>query len=94
MTSLKNITILIEVKRKENKMVGQLVNLAKEHWNLSTDNFNQWDTLGQDEKDELIEIEKKAYLNHIRETVKNKSLIVSHNHPMYLENLRTNNDSH
>lgn len=31
---------------------------AKEKWNQISDDFNQWDNLGQDEKDELINKEK------------------------------------
>ena len=28
--------------------------IAKEKWNQEADKYNQWDSLGQDEKDELI----------------------------------------
>lgn len=27
---------------------------ARELWNIAADEFNQWDALGQDEKDELV----------------------------------------
>jgi hypothetical protein len=31
---------------------------ARERWNSEADGYNQWDSLGQDEKDELIQKEK------------------------------------
>jgi len=31
------------------------VDVVKSKWNSEADAFNQWDSLGQDEKDELIE---------------------------------------
>ena len=33
---------------------SQITKIAQDHWNASADEYNQWDSLGQDEKDELI----------------------------------------
>lgn len=33
--------------------------VAKRCWNANADEFNQWDELGQDEKDELVSAERK-----------------------------------
>lgn len=33
--------------------------VAKRSWNAKADEFNRWDELGQDEKDELVSAERK-----------------------------------
>ena len=34
---------------------------ARSRWNARADQFNQWDVLGQDEKDELIDQEQQLF---------------------------------
>lgn len=36
-----------------------LEQVAANRWNAEADEFNQWDALGQDEKDELISAEQR-----------------------------------
>ncbi|EMM5100316.1 hypothetical protein ACK249_003662 [Pseudomonas aeruginosa] len=33
--------------------------LAEDRWNAAADEYNQWDSLGQDEKEELISAEQR-----------------------------------
>lgn len=35
--------------------------IAEKRWNATADEFNQWDALGQDERDELISAESRTY---------------------------------
>lgn len=37
----------------------ELAQIAADRWNAGADEYNQWDALGQDEKDELISAEQK-----------------------------------
>ncbi|WP_116826525.1 MULTISPECIES: hypothetical protein [Pseudomonas syringae group] len=38
---------------------SSIAQIAANRWNAETDEFNQWDALGQDEKDELIAAEQE-----------------------------------
>lgn len=40
--------------------VEELESIARDNWNFDADQYNQWDTLGQDEKDELIDSVKNV----------------------------------
>lgn len=42
---------------------------AINRWNAGADEFNQWDALGQDEKDELIAAEQERLASINRESV-------------------------
>ena len=35
-----------------------IAQVAADHWNAGADEYNQWDALGQDEKDQLITAEQ------------------------------------
>ena len=39
--------------------VTSIAQVAANRWNAEADEFNQWDALGQDEKDELIAAEQE-----------------------------------
>jgi hypothetical protein len=39
-----------------------LEQFAKEKWNKEADQFNQWNNLGQEEKDELIKSAQETYI--------------------------------
>ena len=43
----------------KNKPSMDLAQIAADRWNAGADEYNQWDALGQDEKDELISAEQK-----------------------------------
>ena len=42
-----------------NTVVTSIDQVAAYRWNDGADEFNQWDALGQDEKDELIAAEQE-----------------------------------
>ena len=41
----------------------ELAQIAADRWNAGADEYNQWDALGQDEKDELISAEQKLLVS-------------------------------
>lgn len=41
------------------KASDQSILNAEDRWNATADEYNQWDALGQDEKDELISAEQR-----------------------------------
>lgn len=44
---------------KPDTSVSSIAEVAANRWNAEADEFNQWDALGQDEKDELIAAEQE-----------------------------------
>ena len=42
------------VKALSKKFGNSVESIARAKWNADADEYNQWDDLGQDEKDELI----------------------------------------
>ncbi|HBP6163731.1 TPA: hypothetical protein L6A15_28355 [Pseudomonas aeruginosa] len=42
-----------------NTDLTSIAQIAANRWNAEADEFNQWDALGQDEKDELIAAEQE-----------------------------------
>jgi transcriptional regulator with XRE-family HTH domain len=66
-----------------NSLNSNIEEKARTRWNQNADKYNQWPTLGQDEKDSLIEVEKslleeKGLIPHeivVRHLLKNVSLI-------------------
>ena len=43
----------------ESTQTSNVAQLAADRWNAGADEYNQWEELGQDEKDELISAERK-----------------------------------
>ncbi|HCF9660091.1 TPA: hypothetical protein NI776_001818 [Pseudomonas aeruginosa] len=43
----------------ENTPSVDIAQLAEDRWNAAADEYNQWDALGQDEKEELISAEQR-----------------------------------
>ncbi|HHQ2714348.1 TPA: hypothetical protein ACSPMB_000177 [Pseudomonas aeruginosa] len=44
---------------KNTPSVMSVAQLAEDRWNAAADEYNQWDALGQDEKEELISAEQR-----------------------------------